>query len=272
MPDSPRPLDASAIRQYGAECLGTFSLVLAVAGAAVFGSAFDDGQGDLNFGFLGVALALGLTVLASAYAWGPISGGHFNPAVTLGMAVAGRTGWRLVAGYIVAQVVGGILGATVIFAVAAGGPAGFLAAARRARFASTGWGELSPGGFALPSAFAVEFVTTAMFVGVILAVTSRGRDPMVAPVAIGLSLTVIALVAIPVSNGSFNPARSLATAIYGGPAALAQVWMSVLAPTLGAVLAGAVARVMSRLSSRPRSRAERPGPSRSTAVPEKARR
>lgn len=240
------PAGASAALRFGAEALGTFLLVFGVIGAATFGADFDSGAGGLNFGFLGVALALGLTVVGGAYALGPISGAHFNPAVTLGLAVAGRFSWRRVSGYIVAQLVGGVLASTLLVAIASGGPAGFLADARKSGFASTGWGPLSPGGFSLGSAFLVEVITTGLFVGVILGVTSTPGAAPFAPLAIGLTLTLMALVAIPVSNGSFNPARSFATAIYGGPVALEQLWMSVVAPVVGAAIAGIVAAFIGR--------------------------
>jgi aquaporin Z len=225
----------------GAEALGTFVLVFGVVGVALFTAGFKEGSDGLNVGFLGVALALGISVLGAAYAWGPISGGHFNPAVTLGLAAAGRFHWSMVGGYVVAQVVGGIAASSLLAAIAAGAPDGGLAAARASGFASTGWGELSPGGFSLGSAFLTEVVTTAVLVAVILGVTGRRGTPATAPLAIGLTLTLIALVAIPVSNGSFNPARSIATAVYGGQTAIAQLWMSLLAPTLGGLGAGLIA-------------------------------
>lgn len=230
----------------GAELMGTATLVFGVVSAAVFGAGFMNGVGGLNLGFLGVALALGLTVVGGAYAWGPISGGHFNPAVTVGLAVAGRFAWERVGGYILAQVIGGVCGSTLVLAVAAGGPSGFLASAQNAGFASTGWGELSPGGFSLGSAALVETATTGIFVAVIIAVTGVRGSAALGPLAIGLSLTLMALIAIPVSNGSFNPARSIATAIYGGPVALGQLWMSLTAPVLGGAIAGLVAFLVSR--------------------------
>ena len=236
----------SVLLRLGAEALGTFTLVFGVIGAATFGAAFDAGKGGLNIGFLGVAFALGLTVVCGAYAWGPVSGGHFNPAVTLGLATAGRFPWKSVPGYAVAQVVGGAIASSVIYVIAAGGPGDFLSDAVGPGFASTGWGELSPGGFTLGSALMVETVTTAVFVGVILGVTSVRGASALAPLAIGLTLTLMALIAIPISNGSFNPARSIATAIYGGPVALGQLWMSIVAPVLGAVVAGAIAALLAR--------------------------
>lgn len=228
----------------GAEALGTFVLVFGVVGTAIFGAGFDRGSGNLNDGFLGVAIALGLAVVGAAYALGPISGGHFNPAVTLGLAAAARFPWRSTGGYIAAQVIGGALASTVLFAVAAGGPGGFLASAQHAGFAATGWGELSPGGFPLSSVFLIEFVATAVFVAVFLGATGPRGSSVMAPLAIGLTLTLVALVAIPISNGSFNPARSIASAIYGGPLAVEQLWLSLIAPTLGAVTAGLISRAV----------------------------
>jgi aquaporin Z len=228
----------------GAEIAGTFLLVFGVIGTAIFAAGFGGGEGGLNVGFLGVALALGLSVLAGAYAFGPISGGHFNPAVTLGLAVAGRIAWREVAPYIAAQLVGGIAASTLLVAIAAGGPNGFLAGARAGGFASTGWGPLSPGGFPFVSALLVEIIATAILVFVILGVTSSRGASGFAPLAIGLTLTLLALIAIPISNASFNPARSIATALYGGPTALAQVWLSIVAPIVGALIAGATFRLI----------------------------
>ena len=228
--------------RFGAEIAGTFLLVFGVIGTAIFAAGFGGGEGGLNVGFLGVALALGLSVLVGAYAFGPVSGGHFNPAVTLGLAVAGRFAWKDVAAYVGAQLIGGIAASTLLVAIAAGGPKDFLASARSGGFASTGWGELSPGGFPLVSALLVEIIATAILVFVILGVTGSRGAPGFAPIAIGLTLTVFALIAIPISNASFNPARSIATAIYGGPTALAQLWLSIVAPIIGATIAGATFR------------------------------
>ncbi|RIX30470.1 aquaporin [Amnibacterium setariae] len=226
-----------------AEVFGTFLLVLGGVGTAVFAAAFPSAQDNaLGVGHLGVALAFGLALAAGVLTVGRVSGGHFNPAVTVGLAVADRTPWRAVPGYVVAQLVGGALGTSVLVLVAAGGPAGFLAAARSTGFASNGWGARSPGGFGLPAVLLTEVVLTAVFVGLILAVTARPELAAIAPFAIGLTLTAIHLVSIPISNTSVNPARSVATAIYGGPGALAQVWAFVLAPVVGAVIAGAVHR------------------------------
>lgn len=220
----------------GAEALGTFVLVLGGCGSAVLAARFVIGDGaDLGVGLLGVALAFGLSVLVMAYAVGAVSGGHFNPAVTLGATFAGRTEWRCLLPYWLAQVVGGSLGAMVLFAVASGRP-GFDAV--ESGFASNGYGERSPGGYGLLSALLIEVVLTAVFLWVILGATDRRAARGFAPVAIGLALTLIHLISIPVTNTSVNPARSLATAWFAGPEALAQVWLFLLAPLVGAFIAG----------------------------------
>lgn len=246
MDAAPAPRQPSVLLRLGAEGLGTFLLVFGVVAVALFGAAFENGSNGLGVGFLGVALALGLSVLGGASAWGPVSGGHFNPAVTVGLAAAGRFEWRMVGTYVVAQVIGGAAASSLLVVIAAGAPGAFLADARAGGFASTGWGDLSPGGYDLGSAFLVELLTTALFVGVILGVTGRRGNPATAPLAIGLTLTMVALVAIPVSNGSFNPARSIATAIYGGRLAVEQLWMSLVAPTLGGLCAGLIAAALAR--------------------------
>lgn len=219
-----------------AEAVGTFVLVFGVIGTAIFAAGFNAGEANLNVGFTGVALALGLSVLVSAYAFGPVSGGHFNPAVTIGLAVANRFEWKNVLAYIVAQFVGGIIASSLLLAI--------LSSSKSFdelwfKSASTGWGELSPGGYSLISVLLIEVITTAIFVYVILGVTSSRAAAGFAPLAIGFTLTLLALIAIPVSNASFNPARSLATAIYGGPEALGQVWLTLIAPVIGAAIAGA---------------------------------
>ena len=231
----------STAQKLTAELIGTFILVFGVVGTAIFAAGFANGDGGLNVGFLGVALALGLSVLVGAYSFGPVSGGHFNPAVTLGLAVGGRFAWREVGGYIAAQIVGGILASTLLLAVLSTGPLFDIVVFRGA---STGYDELSPGGFGLLSVFLIETIATAVFLFVILGVTSVRAAAGFAPLAIGLTLTALALVAIPVSNASFNPARSIATAIYGGSEAMLQLWVSIVAPILGAVIAGAIYKVV----------------------------
>ncbi|GAA1513717.1 aquaporin Z [Agromyces terreus] len=230
MSDTTPASTPSTVQRLTAEVIGTFILVFAVIGAVFFASA--------DTGLLGVAFALGLSVVVGAYAFGPISGGHFNPAVTLGLAVAGRFAWRDTLGYIAAQIVGGILASLALLGILSAGPVFDLAAFTKA---STGYDELSPGGFGIGSFFIVEIVATAVFLFVILGVTSAGRSASnFAPLAIGLTLTVLLLVAGNVSNGSFNPARSIATAVFGGEIALTQLWASIVAPIVGAMLAGVI--------------------------------
>ncbi|HEU4807032.1 MAG TPA: aquaporin Z [Homoserinimonas sp.] len=228
-----------------AEAFGTFLLVFGGVGTAVFAANFPSADpNSLGVGFIGVALAFGLTVLVGVYAVGHISGGHFNPAVSLGAAIAGRMPWRDLIGYWVAQLVGGIIGSTLVFAIAAGGADGFLSNAVDGGFASNGFGDHSPGGFSLLSVIIAEVVLTAVFLYVILGATSERAAPGFAGLAIGLSLTLIHLVSIPISNTSVNPARSIATAIYGGPELLGQVWVFILAPLLGALIAGTTYKLM----------------------------
>jgi len=231
----------STAQKLTAELIGTFILVFGVIGTAIFAAGFADGEGGLNVGFLGVALALGLAVLVGAYSFGPVSGGHFNPAVTLGLAVGGRFAWKEVGGYIAAQLVGGILASTLLLAVLSTGPLFDIVVFRGA---STGYDELSPGGYGLGSVFLIETVATAIFLFVILGVTSVRAAVGFAPLAIGLTLTLLALIAIPVSNASFNPARSIATALYGGGIAWTQLWVSIVAPILGAVIAGLIFKLV----------------------------
>jgi aquaporin Z len=214
-----------------AETFGTFVLVFSLIGTALFLSG--------TTGPFPVAVAIGIAVMASAYAVGSISGGHFNPAVTLGAAAAGRMLWRDVLPYIVAQIVGGIIASSLLVAIAAGGPDGFLKKAQDSGFISNGFGDHSPGHFNLLSVILVEVILTAIFLWAILGVTAPGSTTAgFAPIAIGFTLALCLLVSIPVSNASINPARSIATAIYGGPDALAQLWVFILAPIVGALIAG----------------------------------
>ncbi|CAN5141113.1 aquaporin Z [soil metagenome] len=240
-PEAPEPAVPSTLARLLAETFGTFLLVFGLVGTATFSAAFpsSDASNPLGVGFLGVAVALGLTVMIGAYAFGPISGGHFNPAVTLGLAAAGRFAWRDVIMYIVAQLVGGILGATAIFALAASGPSGFLDSAVKGGFVSNGFGEHSPGGFGLGAAIAIEIIITALFLYVILGVTNAKHAVAgFAPIAIGFTLTLLLLISIPIDNASINPARSIATAIYGGGDWLAQLWVFIVFPIVGALIAG----------------------------------
>ncbi|MEQ1735935.1 MAG: aquaporin [Rhodoglobus sp.] len=213
-----------------AELFGTFLLVAAVVGTALFTAP--------SAGILPIALAVGLAVTVGAYSVGHISGGHFNPAVTLGAAAAGRFAWKDAPYYILAQVIGGALGTTFIFVLASNGPTGLLASVQGAGFASNGFGDHSGGGFGLVAVIVAEVVLTAVFLYVILGVTDRRAPSGFAPLAIGLTLVVIHLIAIPVSGASVNPARSIASAIYGGPDAMLQLWVFIAAPIVGALIAG----------------------------------
>lgn len=224
-------------RRLGAEFLGTLWLVLGGCGSAVLAAAFP----KLGIGFAGVALAFGLTVLTGAYAFGPISGGHFNPAVTFGLFVARRIPGRDVLPYVVAQVLGAIAGAAILYVIASG-QAGFSTAGG---FASNGFGDHSPGGYALGAALVCEIVMTFVFLMIILGSTAASAPGGFAPIAIGLTLTVIHLVSIPVTNTSVNPARSTGPALFVGGWALAQLWVFWLAPLIGAAIAGVTFRWLS---------------------------
>src|SRR3954463_547814 len=216
----------------GAEFLGTFWLVLGGCGTAVLAS----GVPDVGIGYLGVAFAFGLTVLTMAYAVGHVSGGHFNPAITVGLATAKRFEWREVPAYVVTQVVAAIAGAAVLFVIA-NGVEGFSAS--KSGFATNGYGDRSPGGYSLLAVIVAEVVLTAFFLFVILGATDTRAPKGFAPVAIGLCLTLIHLVSIPVDNTSVNPARSIGPALFAGTAALDQLWVFWLAPLVGGLLAGA---------------------------------
>ncbi|MGJ7041330.1 aquaporin Z [Shinella sp. BE166] len=218
-------------KKLSAEFLGTFWLVFGGCGSAVLAAAFP----GLGIGYVGVSFAFGLTVLTMAYTVGGISGGHFNPAVSVGLTVAGKFPAASLVPYIVAQVVGAVVAAGVLYLIASG-KTGFQAGG----FASNGYGELSPGGYSLTAALVAEVVLTAFFLIIILGST-HGRAPVgFAPIAIGLGLTLIHLVSIPVTNTSVNPARSTGVALFAETAALSQLWLFWLAPIVGAVI-GAVA-------------------------------
>lgn len=245
MPDTTN--QPSTATKLVAEALGTFLLVFGSIGAALFASDFGTGANgsSLGIGFVGVSLAFGLTLLAGIYTWGPISGGHFNPAVTLGLAAAGRFKWKEAPAYIIAQIVGGALGTTLIVLIGIFHPDGWLTNAQDSGFASNGFGDASPGGFGLGAAIIAEVLFTAVFLLVILGVTHPQRGTAgFAGLAIGLTLTFIHLASIPIDNTSVNPARSIATAIYGGGEALAQLWVFLLFPLVGAVLAGFLHRAL----------------------------
>jgi aquaporin Z len=213
-----------------AEFLGTFWLVLGGCGSAVLAAAFP----DLGIGFTGVALAFGLTVLTGAYALGPISGGHFNPAVSVGLWAGGRFPGSQLLPYIVAQLAGAIVAAGILFVIASGKADFSLAGG----FASNGYGEHSPGHYSMTAALLTEVVMTFMFLIVILGATHKRAPVGFAGLAIGLMLTLIHLISIPVTNTSVNPARSTGPAIFVGGWALAQLWMFWVAPIVGAAVAG----------------------------------
>ncbi|WP_454849900.1 aquaporin Z [Rhizobium binxianense] len=220
-----------------AEFLGTFWLVFGGCGSAVLAAAFP----ELGIGFVGVALAFGLTVLTMAYAVGGISGGHFNPAVSVGLVVAGRFSAGRLIPYIVVQVIGAIAAAAVLYLIASG-KAGFDLGG----FASNGYGEHSPGGYSLLSALLIEVVLTAFFLIIILGSTSSSVPAGFAPIAIGLALTLIHLVAIPVTNTSVNPARSTGQALFVGGWALQQLWLFWVAPIVGGALGGLVWKILDK--------------------------
>ncbi|MEW5290966.1 MULTISPECIES: aquaporin Z [Erwinia] len=220
-----------------AEFTGTFVLVFGGCGSAVLAAAFP----QLGIGFVGVALAFGLTVLTMAYAVGHISGGHFNPAVTLGLWAGGRFPTSQIIGYVAAQVLGGLAAAGVLYVIASG-QAGFDASA--SGFAANGYGEHSPGGFSLFSGMVIEGVLTAVFLIVIHGATDKRAAAGFAPIAIGLALTLIHLISIPVTNTSVNPARSTAVAIFQGGWALSQLWMFWLMPIVGGVAGGLIYRTL----------------------------
>jgi aquaporin Z len=226
------------IRALAAETFGTFWLVLGGCGSAVLAAAYP----QLGIGFAGVALAFGLTVLTMAYAIGPVSGAHLNPAVTFGLAVAGRFAPQQVIPYVLAQLLGASLGALAVLTIASGKP-GFDVLA--SGLATNGYGEHSPGHYTLQAAFLCEAILTAGFVGVILGATHERAPAGFAPIAIGLCLTLIHLISIPVTNTSVNPARSSGPAFIEGGEALSQLWLFWAAPLAGALVAGLVYRLMS---------------------------
>ncbi|NGN42181.1 aquaporin Z [Mesorhizobium sp. CGMCC 1.15528] len=213
-----------------AEFLGTFWLVFGGCGSAVLAAAFP----DLGIGFLGVAFAFGLTVLTMAYAVGGISGGHFNPAVSVGLTVAGRLPAKDLVPYVIAQVIGAIVASAILYFIASGKADFSLSGG----FASNGYGEHSPGGYSMGAALVAEIVLTFMFLMIILGVTTKRVPAGFAPIAIGLALTLIHLISIPVTNTSVNPARSTGPALFVGGWALQQLWLFWVAPIVGAILAG----------------------------------
>lgn len=221
-------------RKMAAEFVGTFWLVLGGCGSAVIAAGFP----NVGIGLLGVSFAFGLTVLTGAFAFGPISGGHFNPAVTAGLWAGGRFPLNEILPYWASQVLGAIAGAGVLYVIASSAP-GFDPAAG---FASNGFGEHSPGQYNMASGFVAEAVLTFMFLLIILGATGKKAAPGFAPIAIGLALTLIHLISIPVTNTSVNPARSIGPAIFVGGWAIEQLWLFIAAPLLGGIVAGFFSR------------------------------
>jgi aquaporin Z len=221
-------------RRLGAEFLGTFWLVFGGCGSAVIAAGFP----DVGIGLLGVSLAFGLTVVTMAYAVGHISGGHFNPAVTLGLWAGGRVPATDIVPYWIAQVLGAIAAAAVLYVIASGA-AGFSLSGG---FAANGYAEHSPGGYSLVAALTAEIVLTAFFLMIIMGVTDKRAPAGFAPLAIGLGLTLIHLISIPVTNTSVNPARSTGQALFVGDWAVAQLWLFWLAPLVGGIIGGVVYR------------------------------
>ena len=219
-----------------AEFFGTFWLVFGGCGSAIFAAAFP----ELGIGFAGVALAFGLTVLTMAYAVGHISGGHFNPAVSLGLWAGGKFDGKSLPGYVIAQLIGAIAAAGVLYLIVSG-KAGFTDIGG---FASNGYGDLSPDGYSLVSVLLAEFVLTLFFLLIILGSTNERAPKGFAPIAIGLGLTLIHLISIPISNTSVNPARSTSQALFAGGEYTSQLWLFWLAPIAGAIVAGLIHKTL----------------------------
>ncbi|MBJ7516915.1 MAG: aquaporin Z [Stenotrophomonas sp.] len=227
-------------KRLAAEFLGTFWLVLGGCGSAVLAANFGGGGNPLGIGFLGVALAFGLTVVTGAYAFGHVSGAHFNPAVSIGLWAGGRFAGKDLGPYVIAQVLGGLLAGFILLQIAKGSPAFSITPGQAGAFASNGYGALSPGGYSAAAAFLCEVVLTAAFLVVIMGAT-HGRAPAgFAPLAIGLALTLIHLISIPVTNTSVNPARSTAVALFAGGGAVGQLWLFWVAPLLGGMIGGMI--------------------------------
>jgi aquaporin Z len=229
------------MNKYIAEFLGTFWLVFGGCGSAVLAAAFP----ELGIGFAGVALAFGLTVLTAAYALGHISGGHFNPAVSVGLWIGGRFGAKDLAPYIISQVIGATAAAFVLYLIVQG-QAGFVGTGG---FATNGFGELSPGKYALSSVILIEIVLTAFFLIIIMGATDKRAPAGFAPIAIGLALTLIHLISIPVTNTSVNPARSTGVAFFAETAALAQLWVFWIAPIVGGIIGALIYKIFAEKQS-----------------------
>lgn len=225
----------SNLNKWSAEFLGTLWLTFGGCGSAVLAAAFP----EVGIGLVGVSLAFGLTVVTGAYALGPISGGHFNPAVSVGLAMGGRFAWRELPGYVVAQVLGAIAGGGILYVIATG-----KAGAELGGFATNGYGAHSPGGYNLTAAIVAEVVLTAIFLIVILGATAKRAAAGFAGLAIGLCLTLIHLISIPVTNTSVNPARSTGVALFGPEIATGQLWLFWVAPIAGALLGAVIYRCL----------------------------
>ncbi len=228
------------IKRLGAEFIGTFWLVLGGCGSAVLAANFGGDGNPLGIGLLGVSLAFGLTVLTGAYALGHVSGGHFNPAVSFGLWAGGRFAAKDLLPYIIAQTIGAIFAAWILFQIASGSPGFAIDNNAAGAFATNGFDAFSPGGYSMAAAFLCEVVLTAMFLIVILGATHKNASAGFAPIAIGLALTLIHLISIPVTNTSVNPARSTGVALLVGGTPLSQLWLFWAAPIIGGLLGGVV--------------------------------
>ncbi len=223
-----------------AEFLGTFWLVFGGCGSAVFAANFGGDGNPLGIAFVGVSLAFGLTVLTGAYTFGHISGGHFNPAVSLGLFAGGRFPAGDLLPYIAAQVIGAIAAGFVLFQIAGDAPGMAVDPGAAGAFASNGYGSLSPGGYSMGAAFAIEVLLTAFFLIIIMGSTHANAPTGFAPIAIGLALVLIHLISIPITNTSVNPARSTGVALFAGSGALSQLWLFWVAPIIGGVAGGLI--------------------------------
>ncbi|MDB5878902.1 MAG: family channel protein [Variovorax sp.] len=228
-------METSNLRKWSAEFIGTFWLTFGGCGSAVLAAAFP----QLGIGFAGVSLAFGLTVLTAAYALGPISGGHFNPAVSIGLAVGGRFDAIEIPGYVISQVLGAVAGAGVLYAIATGRPGADIGG-----FATNGFGAHSPGGYSMVAALITEVVLAAIFLIVILGATAKRAAAGFGGLAIGLCLTLIHLVSIPVTNTSVNPARSTGPAVFGPAYAASELWLFWVAPIAGAIIGALIYRLL----------------------------
>ncbi|MDM1138366.1 aquaporin Z [Empedobacter sp. R132-2] len=224
------------MKNYAAEFFGTFWLVFGGCGSAIFAA----GIPELGIGYAGVALAFGLTVLTMAYAVGHISGGHFNPAVSFGLFARGRFDGKQLIPYIISQVLGAIAAAGVLYLISSGNSDFAIDNTKAGAFASNGYGAFSPHGYSMLSAFLIEFVLTAFFLIVILGATDKFANGKFAGIAIGLALTLIHLISIPITNTSVNPARSTSQAIFVGGEPLSQLWLFWVAPIAGAIVGGLI--------------------------------